>query len=200
GPVIVCGSTVEGEEPALLRGFQRLVQHEFNQALLVLAPRKPERFAEVARLIHDSGLPCVRRSESSGTITPGGVLLLDSIGELAGVYAIAGVAIVGGSFARAGGHNILEPAWFSRPIVIGPHYENFRDVVEQFRVSAALAITEDPISTAADLLRDPELAAELGRRARAVMEVNSGATDATLSHLRSLLPMRSTERVQEMAR
>jgi 3-deoxy-D-manno-octulosonic-acid transferase len=186
GPVIVAGSTVEGEEPDIFRGFVELRQ-QFSGALLIVAPRHPERFAHVGAEFSQCGLPLTRRSEWNGTPLTGGVFLLDSIGELASVYALADIAIVGGSFARRGGHNILEPAWFAKPIVIGPNYENFRDIVEQFRRADAVSISENPMHAALELLNDPTRASDLGCRGRAVLDLNRGATDHTLNQLRQLL-------------
>jgi 3-deoxy-D-manno-octulosonic-acid transferase len=186
-PVIVAGSTVEGEEEGLLREFKRLVETELATALLILAPRHPERFGQVMAQVARAGLPLARRSEWSGSPLSGGVFLLDSIGELAALYELADVAIVGGSFAAHGGHNILEPAWCGKPIIIGRHYENFRDIVEQFMRAEAVVINENPIRAAAALLRDSTRAQELGRRARAVLDANSGATNRTLEHLGRLI-------------
>lgn len=186
GPVIVCGSTVEGEEADLLRGFTGL-QQLFPGALLILAPRHPERFSAVAAEIGSFRLPSTRRSEWNGSPLSGGIFLLDSIGELASVYALADVAVVGGSFMPRGGHNILEPAHFGKPIIVGPHYENFRDIVDQFRAAEAVIITEQPMAAAAALLGDSQRAPELGIRARAVLDANTGATERTLSQLRQLL-------------
>src|SRR5256885_2050119 len=129
--VVVFGSSVEGEEQLLIPCFKKLLS-EFPQALIVLAPRHPERFDEVAELLRQSGMSFWRRSVWNSSPLGGGVLLLDSIGELASVYSLADVAFVGGSVVPRGGHNILEPAQFGKPILIGPHYENFREIVRTF--------------------------------------------------------------------
>ena len=99
---------------------------------MILAPRHPERFAEVATLVEGLGFRMLRRSLWSGEPFAGSVFLLDSIGELATVYSLATIAFVGGSLVPRGGHNILEPALYGVPIVTGNHYENFRDVVNFF--------------------------------------------------------------------
>src|ERR1700733_148181 len=125
--VLVCGSTLEVEEELLLGAAP-------TDAVMILAPRHPERFETVARLLERSGRKWVRRSQwmdAPTTLASGTVFLLDSIGELASVYSLADVAFVGGSLVAAGGHNPLEPAQFRVPIVMGPHYENFRAIVEQ---------------------------------------------------------------------
>ncbi|HZU23202.1 MAG TPA: 3-deoxy-D-manno-octulosonic acid transferase [Terriglobales bacterium] len=186
GPVIVAGSTVEGEEGPLLREFAAAVQPHFPNALLVLAPRHPERFAAVAEQAMRSGHALVRRSEWAARPLAR-VFLLDSIGELASLYALADVAIAGGSFAPRGGHNILEPAFFSKPIVIGPHYHNFRDIVERFLRSDAVIISQQPLQAAAALLNQPARAEQLGSHAAAVLHAERGATDRTFNALRGLV-------------
>ena len=123
---VVAGSTLEGEEAALLQAWPKLGAADPHLAL-VLAPRHPERFAAVAGYLEASGIPWVRRSEWKGKadpiapLEPGQIVLLDTIGELASVYSLATVAFVGGSLVPAGGHNPLEPAQFGVPIVMGPH-------------------------------------------------------------------------------
>ena len=134
---MVAGSTLEGEEAALLEAWPRLLEADPHLAL-VLAPRHPERFAAVAALLDRSGVRWVRRSEWKTrdqparltALNPGQIVLLDTIGELASVYSLAAVAFVGGSLVPAGGHNPLEPAQFGVPIVMGPHYANFRAITE----------------------------------------------------------------------
>ena len=107
---------------------------------MILAPRHPERFAEVATLVEQFGFRMWRRSLWSGEPLAGGVFLLDSIGELAALYSLATIAFVGGSLVPRGGHNILEPALYGVPIVTGNHYENFRDVVNFFLSRNAVRI------------------------------------------------------------
>ena len=133
GPVIVSGSTVEGEEPLVLEAFKSVLAR-FPQALMILAPRHPERWSVVAELLEGSGLKYWRRSkwQPGGEKLGAGVFLLDSIGELASVYALAQLAFVGGSLVPRGGHNILEPAQHGVAILVGPHTENFREIVSLF--------------------------------------------------------------------
>jgi 3-deoxy-D-manno-octulosonic-acid transferase len=183
-PVIVAGSTVDGEEPMILDAFRAIVS-AFPAALLVLAPRHKERFEGIAALLNSSGIKFVRRStipaESLG-IQPGSVLLLDSIGELAALYSVADIAFVGGSLVPRGGHNILEPAYFGKTIVVGPHTENFRDIVSYFTAEDAVLICEP--SELADrwiaLLREPGVRMAFGKRAREVFQQRSGATERTV--------------------
>ena len=181
---LVAGSTLEGEESALLTVFQDLRVSELS-LVLILAPRHPERFSAVASLVMAAGLPLVRRSawkgmaaESLQPLSGGQVVLLDSIGELASIYSLAAVAFVGGSLVPAGGHNPLEPAQFGVPIVMGPHYANFRAVTDDLRAREALRIaTPDELRDALfDLLYDRTQARAMGQRARQAFEEQSGAT------------------------
>ena len=136
--VLVCGSTLAGEEELLLGALPPGV-------VMVLAPRHPERFGEVAEMLRRRGVAWARRSEwiaDPTRIAPGSVFLLDSIGELASVYSLAAAAFVGGSLVGAGGHNPLEAAQFGVPVVMGPSYENFRGIVEELRVHDAIRIVQ----------------------------------------------------------
>ena len=136
-PVIVAGSTMKGEEPAVLRAFRR-VRATFPNTLLILAPRHPERVDDVEALSQDEGFKTVRRSELAIDAEPrADVVVLDSIGELATIYQLATVAFVGGSLVATGGHNILEPAVFGKPIVFGPHMSNFAEIADAFVSNAA---------------------------------------------------------------
>lgn len=184
GPVLICGSTVEGEEPILLSAFQSLLT-KHPHAVMVLAPRHPERFGEVTEDIQRSGLPFQRRSQWDGTALPGGVFLLDSIGELAAMYSLSDLAFVGGSLVPRGGHNILEPARYGVAIVVGPHTENFRDVIELFRVQNAVRVS-GAAHIGADLLElmsDEATRNALSRRASEVLQAQAGATQRTLNAL-----------------
>src|SRR5207247_1145730 len=135
--VIVAGSTMRGEEAAVLTAFAR-IKATRTHALATLAPRQPERFAEVERLARDAGFVTARRSELPIDAEPrADVIVLDSIGELAQLYQVATVVFVGGSLADHGGHNILEPAIFGKPVMFGPHMQNFREIAEAFLVNGA---------------------------------------------------------------
>ena len=175
--LVVAGSTLEGEEAALLEAWPRLLAAD-PQLVMVLAPRHPERFAAVAALLEQSGFAWVKRSDwrsqrlraSSSHSSPGQIVLLDTIGELASVYSLAAVAFVGGSLIPAGGHNPLEPAQFGVPIVMGPHYANFRAITEDLLAHHALRIAtkEDLAATLIDLLQNSDAAEAMGERARQV--------------------------------
>ena len=179
GPLIVAGSTLEGEEAMLLEMF-RLVASRYPGALLVLAPRHPERFPVVASLLAASGLRWQRRSEWDGArAIAGGVFLLDTIGELASLYEFADIAFVGGSLVPRGGHNVLEAAQFGTAILVGPHTENFRDIVEAFRKADALRVVtmQSLTPTVLQLAGESRRArAALGQRAAEVVRSQQGAT------------------------
>jgi 3-deoxy-D-manno-octulosonic-acid transferase len=192
GPVVVCGSTVEGEEEPVVAAWQSILAR-FPRAVMVLAPRRPERFGAVAEILTRTGMSFCRRSAWDGRQPPvGGVFLLDTIGELGAMYALADVAFVGGSLAPRGGHNILEPAYFGAPILVGPHTENFRDIVATFRRRQAVLTVHDGNELAASLARllgNAEERRQLGACAAAVMQANAGATGRTLAALRELLAL-----------
>ena len=191
-PIIVCGSTAEGEEEALLRAFKE-IQKQFPSAVLVLAPRHPERFDKVASLIASLEIAFVRRSSwtASCPIT-GGVFLLDSVGELASMYALADIAFVGGSLVPTGGHNILEPAQYGLAIVVGPHTYNFREIVSIFENGGALRVTDAAQlgATWLALLNNPEERKEFGLRAKELFAQHAGATGRSVHALRPLLESR----------
>ncbi len=137
--MIVAGSTMKGEEPAVLRAFRR-VRATFPNTLLILAPRHTERVDDVEALSQEEGFKTVRRSELAIDAEPrADVVILDSIGELATIYQLATVAFVGGSLVATGGHNILEPAVFGKPIVFGPHMSNFAEIADAFVSNVAAA-------------------------------------------------------------
>jgi 3-deoxy-D-manno-octulosonic-acid transferase len=188
GPVIVCGSTVEGEEPLLLQAFINILASH-PRAVMILAPRHPERFGEVAELLNQLGIRFWRRSLWGGDPILGGVLLIDTIGELAALYALADVACVGGSLVPRGGHNIIEPALHGVPIVVGNHTENFRDIVSLFQSRDAVRVVgpaELPL-VLMDLISNPAERAELGRRAAETIRAQMGATQRTMQALETLL-------------
>ena len=199
-PVIVAGSVVATEEELALIAFG-VVQGEFPRALLVLAPRKPERFEAAADFIHESHRKFVRRSQlavakpgqaaassqANGAIADDvTVILLDSIGELASVYRLADGAFVGGSLVPSGGHNILEPAAVGKIPVFGPSMENFSEIASRF-VSAGAAIqVESPEDVGVawiELLRDPERLRRMGDTAKQLVDSSRGATDRALAEI-----------------
>ena len=188
GPVLVCGSTVDGEEPLLLDAFKAVLARH-PAAVMLLAPRHPERFQPVADQLQQSGLTFSNRSNWNGESLAGRVLLIDSIGELASFYSLADVAFVGGSLVPRGGHSILEPAQHGVAILVGPHTENFRDIIELFRGQDAISIADsaDLIQALTDLLDHDNTRAALGRRALEALHSQRGATQFTMQQLRGLL-------------
>jgi 3-deoxy-D-manno-octulosonic-acid transferase len=190
-PVLVAGSTLKGEEAAVIHAFNRLRRHGTN-ALLVIAARQPERFGDVERLCRQEGLATIRRSELPIDAEPrADAVVLDTIGELAQLYQIATVVFIGGSLIQAGGHNILEPALFGKPIVFGPHMENFAEIADAFLANGAAVQVRDERDldeTIVSLMGDPVRRARLGAAARALVEANRGAKDKTLAVITSLVP------------
>jgi 3-deoxy-D-manno-octulosonic-acid transferase len=188
GPVLVCGSTAEGEESLLLKAFENVLV-QYPQAVMILAPRHPQRFPAVAALLQQMSIRFWPRSVWNGEPLNGGVLLLDTIGELAALYALADIAFVGGSLVPRGGHNIIEPAQYGVAIVVGNHTENFRDIVSLFQSRDALRIVgpaELPLVLLELLANDAERSA-LGLRAAETMRSQIGATRRTVGELQQLL-------------
>lgn len=191
-PLVIAGSVVAGEEEAVLGAFAT-IRGKWPRALLVLAPRKPERFEAAARVGAERGFSVVRRSTLRFDSPPGelgDVLLLDSIGELAAMYRLADAVFVGGSLVPAGGHNILEPACFGRPPIFGPSMHNFRDAAAQL-LSAGAAVevaSGEELSRAwCRLLEDQTRREQMGRAARELVERNRGATERALERIASIL-------------
>ena len=198
-PVLVAGSTMKGEEELVVRAFNRFrATASGTSALLVLAARHPERFADVERICRQEGLSTIRRSELPIDAEPrADAVILDSIGELAQLYSIATAVFVGGSLVPSGGHNILEPAVFGKPIVFGPYMENFSEIAEAFVTNgAALQVqSEREFDDAVlSLMNDPVRRARLGAAARALVDANRGARDKTLAAIAQLLPPREGPR------
>jgi 3-deoxy-D-manno-octulosonic-acid transferase len=188
GPVIVCGSTVEGEEPLLLEAFARVLEAHPG-AIMVLAPRHPERFGEVLQLLEQLNIRFWQRSTWGGEAIAGGVLLVDTIGELAALYALGDIAFVGGSLVPRGGHNIIEPAQHGVPIIVGTHTENFRDIVGLFqRHDAVRVVDASELSRGLiDLLSNEAERRALGERAAKTLKTQTGATQRTFDALKALL-------------
>jgi 3-deoxy-D-manno-octulosonic-acid transferase len=206
-PLIVAGSVVSTEEPLALIAFG-VVQGEFPDAFLVMAPRKPEFFQQAADFIHESRRKFVRRSELkisgngmevtapgqsySGVTIPGDVtvLLLDSIGELASLYGLADGAFVGGSLVESGGHNILEPAAFGKVPVFGPSMENFAEMASRFVSAKAAVQVESPEDAGVawiELLRDPERQRAMSETAKRLVDESRGATARAMDEIAKYL-------------
>jgi 3-deoxy-D-manno-octulosonic-acid transferase len=194
-PVIVAGSTMKGEEAAVLSAFRR-VRSAMPNTLMILAPRHLERAGDVEQLCRQEGFKTVRRSELPIDAEPrADIVILDTLGELATVYQLATVAFVGGSLVPTGGHNVLEPAVFGKPIVFGPHMSNFAEIAQAFLANAAGVQVKGDWELAdvmIALMTDPIRRARLGAAARALVEANRGAKERSLAVLASLLPQDHT--------
>jgi 3-deoxy-D-manno-octulosonic-acid transferase len=198
-PLIVAGSTHQGEEQMLLQVLQQIrCVPELQHTRLLLAPRHPERFDAVAQLIARSGFEVRRRSDGAGPRPEAPVLLLDSLGELAAAYRFATVAFVGGTLVRRGGHSIMEPAIHAKAIVIGPSMDNFRQISEEFlahngirQISAEEESRGLQIQQLLDvfrqLLQNEDDRNALGAAALSILERNRGAARRTGEMIISLL-------------
>jgi 3-deoxy-D-manno-octulosonic-acid transferase len=197
-PLIVAASTHSPEERIVIAAFKEL-QSSLGptRARLLLAPRHPERFAEAATLLDASGLAWARRSKApSSDDSASDVILLDSIGELRAVYPLASIVFVGGSIARTGGHNVLEPAAAGVCVLTGHHTYNFAAITKAFIEARALVQLPDVTESEAapvlahaleELLTDDEWRLGFGERARTVLEQNRGATQRTIEQLTAIL-------------
>lgn len=203
-PLILAASTHDPEEALILNSFRQVLASTRLQPRLLVAPRHPERFAEVADLLKISGLSWASRSDPpSPEDSSVQVILLDSIGELHSVYSLATVVIVGGSFAKTGGHNVIEPAAAGVSVIVGPHTFNFQAIIAAF-VRAGAIIQLQPLSESAtivqltdvllNLLNDEARREELGAAARKLVSENRGATQRTLNVLAPILSAAQTSR------
>lgn len=193
-PTVVAGSTMKGEDAIVLRAFRRLKDVQPTAALIV-APRHPERFDDVARQAERAGFRTVRRTALSAEGAPeADVIILDTIGELASVYRLGTLAFVGGSLVPTGGHNVLEPAACGRPVLFGPYMRNFAEI------AASMVANDAGVQVASEaefeeqllaLMADADRRARLGDAARALVERNRGANGRTLTVLDTLLPPRT---------
>ena len=177
GPVIIAGSTFRGEEELILTAWQQNTDR-FADLKLVLAPRHPERFREVEDLLRARNVAFVKRSALPAGPSPYSVVLLDTVGELASVYGAADIAVIGKSFTGHGGQNPLEPAYWGKAIICGPHMENFPFIEDFYREGAAFKVEpSDLAKKIRELLITPEKAGAAGEKARELFLANSGAVD-----------------------
>jgi 3-deoxy-D-manno-octulosonic-acid transferase len=188
--VLIAGSTLEPEERQLLYVFESL-SREAPDLFLVIAPRHPPRFDAVADLVRRRGHRFVRRSQAETDADPGAdVMILDTLGELAALYEQADYVFVGGSLADWGGHNIIEPASKGKPVVFGPHMQNFADVAKLFVEERAAVQVLDRAELEAVLrewIENPRSALEIAERTTRVIEDNRGASERTVAALQELL-------------
>ena len=193
-PVIIAASTLKGEEEPVLEAFLR-VRAALPSALLIIAPRKPERFDDAERIARRAGWNVARRTELRVDSEPReDVVIVDTIGELAQLYQVATAVFVGGSLVDAGGHNILEPAVFGKPIVFGPYMQNFAEIARTFvdnGASIQLRSARELAGVLQELLSDPVRRASLGAAARALVEANRGARAKSLAAIAQVMPSES---------
>ncbi len=185
-PLLIAASTMPLEEKMILDAFSQLLV-KYPQLRLLIAPRHPGRFDEVASLIEKSGYSYARRSQLHGSPQ---VILLDSLGELAATFEFARVVFVGGSLVPYGGHNILEPAFFSKPILFGPYMENFSEMAKRFLQETAAIEVSSPqtLAHAVDtILSDDRLTETLGKNGKRLVDKNQGATERTLTLIREVM-------------
>ncbi len=203
GPVMVAASTMPGEEDLILRAWSE-IRSAHSQALLILAPRHPARFESVSELLTAEGINFVRRTalepsedDFAHQMSSPEVLLLNTLGELSGIMDVADVVFVGGSLVPTGGHNLLEPAYWAKPILFGPHMNNFRDMAELFvEGRAAIRVRNAPelARKTLEVLADVELARQMGTLAKRLFEREAGATGRVLDCLGDLLGVEAAAR------
>ncbi|TCL32938.1 3-deoxy-D-manno-octulosonic-acid transferase [Anaerospora hongkongensis] len=190
GPIIIAGSTHKGEEESLFTSFGK-IRNRFPQACLVIAPRDIQRADELVSMAAASGHRAVKRSKLEKENAGGhNTVILDTIGELGRVYSIADVVFVGGSLIPQGGHNILEPAAHGKPIVVGPHMFNFKDIYALLSDRKACITAKDPALLTDKLLavlENKELSETMSKNARAIIEENRGAAHKNTLQLKQLL-------------
>jgi 3-deoxy-D-manno-octulosonic-acid transferase len=201
-PLILAASTHAPEERLIIKVFQELRTESTPTPRLLMAPRHPERFAEVSSLLATSGLAWVSRSSTISTLDRQcDVILLDTIGELQALYPLASIVFVGGSIAKSGGHNILEPAAVGAAIVTGAHTHNFDAIVKAFVKERAIiqlpSLSDGELQielkrVLTELLADSVRRQELGQRARTLVEQNLGATERTLALLDGMISGQNT--------
>jgi 3-deoxy-D-manno-octulosonic-acid transferase len=189
--VIVAGSTHRGEEDLLLDGFLESKRVR-NDLLLIIAPRHPQRSDEIERIARGLGFRVARRTSLDATAR-WDVLILDTIGELASFYALANLTFVGGSLIPHGGQNLLEPAFYAKPIFFGPHMDNFAPLAAEFVRCRAAAIVSNPAEIAeAFRMADAVALREMGQQARKLLESLRGATEKTIIEIEMRMPSAGT--------
>ncbi|MBZ5674025.1 MAG: tetraacyldisaccharide 4'-kinase [Acidobacteriia bacterium] len=191
-PIWIAASTTAPVEPGdpdeddvVIEAFKRVSSH-YSRLLLIIAPRRPEQFPVVAEKLAKAGVSFVRRSDGGTSPNLPGVLLLDSIGELAGLFERATIVFMGGTLPKRGGHNILEPAYFSKPVIVGPHMENFAAIMDEFSAADAVIKIDGPnalASTVESLLENPRRAAEIGARAGSLAAAKRGTADRAVQQI-----------------
>ncbi len=192
GPILLAASTHKGEDEIIIDAYEKIMQSEktrVSDLKLIIAPRHPERFDEVGGILKMRNLDYVRRSEldniQSADRIPG-IILLDTMGELSRLFSGAAVAFIGGSLVPCGGHNMLEPACYSKPIIFGPHMDNFPMAGDFLETSAAIEVkdADDIAGTVVELMNDNDKAVSMGRNAKLIVEKNAGAVKKVVELVR----------------
>lgn len=190
-PVIVAGSTHRGEEELIIAAFEKL-KTEFPELNLVIAPRHPERFREVEEFVKGKGLKYIKRSELASKLpgfrASGLIIILDAMGELSSVYGACDIAIMGGSFITHGGQNLLEPAYWARPVICGPHMENFPFAKEFYEKAAAIEVDESGLfNKLKELLQSREKRNAVGNKAKELYNEKAGAVERAIKEIEKFL-------------
>ncbi|MBT9536625.1 MAG: 3-deoxy-D-manno-octulosonic acid transferase [Nitrospirae bacterium] len=199
-PVIIAGSTHRGEEDLIASSYIEL-KKDFPGLTLIIAPRHPERFKEVEELVKKKGLEYIKRSELASKFpgfrasrlgespgVTGLIIILDAVGELASVYGVSDVAVIGGSFIEHGGQNLLEPAFWAKPIICGPHMENFPFAKEFYEKGAAIETESSALSKKLkELLQSPEKRKSMGNKAKDLYNEKAGAVERAMKEIERYL-------------
>ena len=190
-PVIIAGSTHRGEEEIVLSAYSAL-KKDFPELNLIIAPRHPERFREVEELVRGKSLKYIKRSElkaeSREQSAEGQIIILDAMGELSAVYGACDIAIMGGSFITHGGQNLLEPAYWARPVICGPHMENFPFAKEFYEKGAAIEVDEPGLfNKLKELLQSPEKRNATGNKAKELYSEKAGAVERAIKEIEKFL-------------
>lgn len=179
--VLLAGSTHDGEEEVIINSFLE-IKKKFDNVKLIIAPRHPERFSVVEKILKDKGLTYIKRTDNDKIKD---VMILNTIGELSIFFSICDIAFIGGSLVNIGGHNIIEPAIFSKPVIFGPHMHNFRDIANAFITEkGGLIVTKNNLTnTLKILIEDRKLRQEIGNNARKIVEKNKGSLEKTINFI-----------------
>lgn len=189
GPIVVAASTHPGEDELVIEAFKLLCK-EKPTAILCLVPRHIERSPEIRELAENEGFKVVQRTvDQLGDLTPGGIYIADTMGELGMFYAAADVCFVGGSLVQIGGHNPIEPILVSCPVVVGPYLFNFTDIFRQLRLKEACLVVRNPeaLSESWTLCLDQNYGQDMAKRALTVVKDSQGVLSDYLSHITSLI-------------
>ncbi|MCD6581702.1 MAG: 3-deoxy-D-manno-octulosonic acid transferase [Desulfuromusa sp.] len=191
--ILVAGSTHEKEEKQLLEAYRQISTQIERKLLLVLIPRHPERKREVQALLKETGFKYRLRSslqEGDGLLSPGDVLLVDTLGEVLDFYSVADLVFVGGSLVPIGGHNLLEAALLEKPVIFGPHIHNFKEIsAKLIRAGAGVKVANQSelVRQSIIILNDPARCRAMGQAGSSLIVENAGTTERTMRHISKAL-------------